>query len=174
MKKAPWRDSSKYYNDIVDDDLLQAARYFRDVQDNTPEKFASIANHCGIDLRTAEAWAQIGRTFGDLGIDEKRLSAIGWTKLQIVASYINRANCEELLTIAETSSAQDVALLMRGVQPAKGAKVVVLYLKAGQYKIFSQTVLAHGAKKIGSGLVNKERALISALSKIELPKQTPQ
>ncbi len=42
-------------------DFLQAASYFRKVQDETPEKFAAIAKHCGIDRRTAYYWAQQDR-----------------------------------------------------------------------------------------------------------------
>lgn len=164
MKKKPWQQLDKYYNDIIGDDFLQAAKYFRKLQDEAPEKFASVAKHCGIDRRTAYYWAQIDRTFEALGVDEMRLSRIGWTKLQIIAKHIDQENCESLLTIAETCSARDVALMMRGEKPVKGTRVVLLYLKPRQYKIFATTVLEHGAKKMGSGLVNKEAALIAALS----------
>ena len=38
MKKKPWQQFDKYYNDIVGDDFLQAAKYFRKLQDEAPEK----------------------------------------------------------------------------------------------------------------------------------------
>lgn len=84
----------------------------------------------------------------------------------MIAKHIDQENCENLLTIAETCSARDVALIMRGEKPAKGTRVILLYLKPRQYKIFATTVLAYGAKKIASGLVDKEAVLIAALSKI--------
>jgi len=166
MKKKPWHQLDEYYTDLIGDEFLQMARYFRKAQDETPEKFTSIADYCEVDRRTAYYLAQIDRTFSQFDISKLRLSQIGWTKLQIIAKYINQENCEELLTIAETSSAHDVALLMRGEKPVKGTRVVTLYLKAHQYKIFSQVVLAHGGSKSGNGLMNKEKALISALSKL--------
>jgi hypothetical protein len=135
MKKKPWQQLDKYYTDLIGDDFLQAARYFRKVQDETPEKFSSIAKYCGVGRRTAYYWAALDRVFDGLGVDEMRLSRIGWSKLQIIAKHIDQENCEELLTIAEASSAHDVALLMRGEKPVKGTRVVTLYLKARQYKI---------------------------------------
>jgi len=173
MKKKPWQQFDKYYTDLVGDEFLQKARYFRKVQDETPEQFLTIAKHCDVDRRTAYYLAQVDRTFSQFDIDEMRLSRIGWTKLQIVAKYINQENCEELLTLAETSSAHDVALLMRGEKPVKGTRVVTLYLKARQYKIFSKVILAHGGSKSGNGLNNKEIALTAALSKLCSEGQSP-
>ncbi|RUP07742.1 hypothetical protein [Hyphomicrobium sp.] len=166
MKKKPWQQFDKYYTDLIGDEFLMKARYFRKVQVETPEQFDSIAKYCEVDRRTAFYWAEIGRVFGELDVDEKRLSAIGWTKAQIIAKYISQDNCEELLTLAEASSAHDLALLMRGQKPVKGTRVVTLYLKPRQYKVFSKVILAHGGSKNGNGLVNKEAALTSALSKL--------
>lgn len=166
MKKKPWLQLDKFYNDLVGDEFLMKARYFRKVQVETPEQFESIAKYCDVDRRTAFYWAEIGRVFGELDVDEKRLSTIGWTKAQIIAKYINQDNCEELLTLAEASTAHDLVLLMRGEKPVKGTRVVTLYLRPRQYKIFSKVILAHGGSKNGNGLVNKEEALITALSKL--------
>jgi len=166
MKKRPWQKLDEYYYDLIEDEFLMKARYFRKVQDETPEKFASIAEQCGEDRRTAYYFAQIDRTFSQFDVDNKRLSRVGWTKLQLIAKHINQDNCEELLTIAEATSTHDLTLMMRGEKPVKGTRVVTLYLKARQYKIFSQAVLAHGGSKSGSGLANKETALIAALSKL--------
>lgn len=49
MKKKPWQQLDKYYNDIIGDDFLQAEKYFRKFQDEAPEKFALVTKHCGID-----------------------------------------------------------------------------------------------------------------------------
>lgn len=166
MKKTPWRQLDKFYTDLVDDEFFMKARYFRKVQLETPEQFEAIAKYCEVDRRTAYYWAEIGRVFGDLEVDEKRLSRIGWTKAKIIAKHINQDNCEELLVIAENSSAHDLTLLVRGEKPVKGTRVITLYLKASQYKVFSKAVLAHGGSKSGNGLVNKEAALTAALSKL--------
>ncbi|MBS0250972.1 MAG: hypothetical protein JSR78_07895 [Proteobacteria bacterium] len=174
MKKKPWQQLDKYYTDLIGDEFLMKARYFRKVQVETPEQFDSIAKHCEVERRTAYYWAEIGRAFGDLEVDEKRLSRIGWTKAQIIAKHINQDSCEELLTIAENSSAHDLALLVRGEKPVKGTRVITLYLKARQYKIFSQVILAHGGSKSGNGLVNKEAALTAALSKLPSAQLPPQ
>lgn len=52
-KEAPWQQLDKYYTDLIGDEFLMKARCFRKVQDETPEKFASITEHCDVDRRTA-------------------------------------------------------------------------------------------------------------------------
>jgi hypothetical protein len=77
IKKKPWQQLDKYFNDLDGDEFLMKARYFRKVQVETPEQFESIAKYYDVDRRTAFYWAEIGRAFGDLDVDEKRLSRIG-------------------------------------------------------------------------------------------------
>ena len=104
--------------------------------------------------------------FGDLNVDEKRLSRIGWTKVQIIAKHIDQDNCEELLTIAENSSAHDVALLMRGGEASQRHASGHSLPEGPPIQNLLSGDLAHGGSKSGNGLANKEFALVAALSKL--------
>lgn len=75
MKKKPWQQLDKYYNDIIGDDFLQAAKYFRKLQDEAPETFASVAKHCGIDRRTTSSNNALLMKFGPAGVRKLNVAA---------------------------------------------------------------------------------------------------
>jgi hypothetical protein len=107
--------------------------------------------------------ARIDRTFRELEVDDCRLAAIGWTKLKLLANYIDGKNCTFLLDIAEKSTVRELSLIVRHEVPLLGTRCITLYLTPDQYEVFADAVIAHGAVKIGSGLANKEQALTDAL-----------
>lgn len=143
--------------------FLDMAAHFRHVQDNAPELFPVIVKLSDVSLRKAYYLVSIDRTFSDLGVPRARLRAIGWSKLKMVIDLITTSNCEELLSMAETSTVREFGLLLRGREPKSGTRCVTLYFEPTQYQIFSAAILAHGGKKAGKGLENKEEALIEAL-----------
>ena len=152
--------------EMIGDHFLEAARYLREIQDEHPENFVSVARKLKIGRRKAYALARIDRHFHDLGIAPDRLRRIGWTKLQIIASRIDEVNHEELLDLAETHSAYELKKLMDGEEPDPDARCVVLYLAPDQYEIFQLAITAYGGVKSGKGLGDKEAALTEALAKL--------
>ncbi|MBY0560133.1 hypothetical protein [Hyphomicrobium sp.] len=148
----------------IGDDFLELAKWFREIQDEAPERFALEAKSSGVGLRKAYALAQIDRRIRPLDIGRELLGRIGWTKLQVVSNHINVKNFKELLALAESSSAHELAMTMRNQKPLAGTRCVALYLCPKQYKIFAAAVLANGGKKSGRGLIDKEEALTRALT----------
>lgn len=145
--------------------FIEAARYLRDAQEETPELFEEVVKLTGIGMRKAYYLAEIDRRFRKLGVDRNRLRAIGWTKLQIIGRHIDKINLEELLSLAETHTAYELNSLMRGEQPHPETRCVVHYFTPEQFEVFEKSVLANGGVKSGRGLLDKEEALAKALSK---------
>lgn len=157
-KKAEWAAN------WIGDGFLLAARRLREVQDENPHLFPVVAKFLNIGLRRAYYFARIDRTFRELEVDDDRLTAIGWTKLKLLADYVDGRNCEFLLETAEKSTVRELSLILRHEVPQAGTRCITLYLTPDQYEIFYEAVTANGAIKIGTGLANKEKALINALS----------
>ncbi len=149
---------------LVGHGFLLAARRLREVQDEKPQLFPVVAKFLNIGLRRAYYFARIDRTFRELEIDDDRLEKIGWSKLKLLADYIEGSNCKFLLDIAEKSTVRELSLILRHEVPLPGTRCVMLYLTPDQYNMFAEAVTAHGAVKVGSGLANKEQGLIGALS----------
>jgi hypothetical protein len=152
----------------TEDGFLLLAKRLREVQDKTPELFASVAGLCGIGLRKAFYLARIDRQFRTLGVDGNRLYAIGWSKLRLIGDCINGVNREQLLKLAETCTARELELKMRNVEPVDGTQCVNLYFEPAEYEVFAATILNHGGLKSGRGLTGQEKALIKALSSIKI------
>jgi hypothetical protein len=150
--------------DFAGNNFLEAARHFREVQDEAPELFGFVAQLSGISLRRAYALAAIHRTFYSLGIDHDYLRGLGWSKLQVIGPYITKANADHLLDLAEHHTVYELTRLMRSEKLHPGSRCVQLYFNPKQYDIFKKAILAHGGKASGRALINQEEALIRALS----------
>jgi len=92
------------------------------------------------------------------------LRKIGWTKLSLVAPHVDADNVLELLNMAEVLTAYELKMYLRGEMLAPDTRAVVVYLDKEQYAVFESAVLKAGAMKHAHGLVNKEAALIRALT----------
>lgn len=66
--------------------------------------------------------------------------------------------------MAELSTVRELKLFLKQQFPIPGTRSVLLYLEPDQYDVFEKVLLAHGAIKVGRGLIDKEQALIHALS----------
>jgi hypothetical protein len=147
------------------DNFIRIARHFRIIQEHTPERFAEVAKLVGISRRRAYYYAKVARVFD--GVDENRLCFIGWTKLKVIADHINNSNKDQLLDLAEDCTVRELEILMRNGMPIDGTRAVLLYLEPHDYELFEKAVLSFGGKKVGRGLIDKEEALIKALSSIK-------
>ena len=167
MSEKPLSFKVEYTIDWVGDSFLLLARRLRDVQDETPEMFASVAKLNGIGLRKAFYLARIDRQFRTLGVDENHLCAIGWSKLRLICDHITEASCKQLLQLAETSTVHELELKMRNEEPVDGTRCVTLYFEPAEYEIFAAAILSNGGLKSGRGLAGQEKALIKALASIK-------
>lgn len=150
--------------DMIGDHFLEAARYLREIQDEHPDDFVSVAKSLGIGVRKAYHLAQIDRSFHELGIAPDRLRKIGWTKLSHLAPHINADNAKELLGLAEAVTAHELKMQLRGHHVDPDTKAIVLYLDKMQYAVFEKALLTAGAIPHSRGLLNKEDALTKLLS----------
>ena len=96
------------------------------------------------------------------------LSAIGWTKAQIVARYLNTNNWSDLINCATTHTTRDLKLLMKGFEPLEKTKAVLLSLSPKDHKMLVEALRKHGATSSGNGLANKEVALMKIVAKLAL------
>jgi hypothetical protein len=153
---------------LKSDDVVDVARHLRQVLDERPDEFLTVAKQLGIARRKAYYYVEIDRAFARLKVDSRRLNRIGWTKLRLIAPHINARTCERLLKLAEENSTYGLARLINNDEGDPGTKVhaVLLYLSPEQYQVFRDVLEAHGAKATGSGLSAKEQALTRALRKL--------
>lgn len=149
--------------DMIGDHFLEAARYLREIQDQHPDDFASVAKKLRIGKRKAYHLTQIDRSFHNLGIAPDRLRQIGWTKLAALSSYVDADNVEELLILAEASTAHELKMRLRGNEFDPEGRTVVLQFDKAQYALFEQALLKTGAVQHSRGLLNKEEALTMLL-----------
>lgn len=149
--------------DLVGDHFLEAARYLREIQDAHPKEFVSVAKKLKVGRRKAYELVRIDRRFHDLGIAPDRLRQIGWTKLAHLASHVDADNVEKWLALAETITAHELKMLLRGKVIDPETRAVVLYLDKVQYDIFETALLTAGAIKDSGCLLNREAALTRLL-----------
>lgn len=150
--------------DVMGDHFLEVARHLHETQKNYPGVFRSVAKQLNIGIRKAFHLARISRTFDDLGVPIDRLRRIGWTKLAHLAPYVDAGNVDEWLTVAETATAYELKMLLRGHKVDPDTRAVVMYLDKSQYDVFEAALLTAGAIKQARSLLNKEEALIRLLS----------
>lgn len=177
MSPKNMKSTAEWTASFMGDSFLRIARYFRQIQDEDPDQFAIVAKLLGVSTRRAYDLARIDRVFRSHGADENRLSAIGWSKLRLIANRVDKNNLESLLDLAETHSVFELTRLMRDEPLVDGVRYVVLYFEPVQYKVFAEAVLANGGAKSGKGLVGKEAAviqLIKATAQLDQPNDNGQ
>ena len=154
-----------------DDRFLDFARALRRLRDYSNDLFHKLVRELGISQRKAYYLVDVAARTDGLAIPDKRLVAIGWTRLAIVAPHLTRDNAEELIGLAEANTARDLETLMRGEDPGGNERCVQLYLGARQYALYRDAILAHGGKAVGRGLVGQERALMRIIATLAPPRR---
>lgn len=114
----------------------------------------------GICRRTATYWMEIDKVYSGIGIPDWELADLGWTKLSIMAKRITPDNARYWLTVARSSSVQELRKHIRG--EGEKERTVVLRFRDVEYTSFVKSLLDHGASIHGARtLVNKEAAVLS-------------
>jgi hypothetical protein len=149
--------------EMIGADFLDAAHLLRQAQDAGAEIFMAVAAQAGIGPRKAYALATIDRSFRGLGIAKARLYKVGWTKLALLAPYVDKSNHKELLALAGQHTMQELRTILKGKPLPAAFRCMVLYFSPEDYIKVEAVLLQHGAIESGRGLAGKERALLAVL-----------
>jgi hypothetical protein len=68
--------------------------------------------------------------------------------------------------MAANANVPDLKRILKYESPLPDAHCVVMYFSEQDYALFTKIVVAYGGKKLARGLVDKELALMKALSKL--------
>jgi len=156
--------------------FLDLAALLRRLKADQPETFLSIVNLPKLGRRRAYYFLAIDEAFGGAPHLRPRLLAVGWTKLGLIARFVTADSLEALLQLAESHTVHELKLRLKGIAIKPGGRAVLLYLDADEFKLFRRALRRYGAKDGPRGLMNKETALVEALSKLagpEAPEKSP-
>ncbi len=145
--------------------FIQLAKELRELQEAKPDIFLKVAKMAGLSGRKAYALARISRQFDDLGVQEERLQAVGWTKLQVIGRYLSENNAEHLLQLAEGNTVHELESRLRGEPPVEDARVLVFYFSPEDFERLKAKLIKHGAIVSGKGLLKKEAAMMALIDK---------
>jgi hypothetical protein len=145
--------------------FLSVAKHLRELKDEHATHYDDITKLIGMDRGDAELLVRLDRTFRDLDIGENHMVAIGWPKLIVLVDHISSVNRQQLLELADKTSAKELASILG--QPPSGTRRMVLHLTQEQYRVLEEAILAHGGVRSArhpDELSGKEEALVKALA----------
>ncbi|AGK56301.1 hypothetical protein HYPDE_23073 [Hyphomicrobium denitrificans 1NES1] len=93
------------------------------------------------------------------------MAALGWPKLIVLIDHISLGNRQQLLELADKTTAKELASILEKRRP--WTKRIVLHLTEAQYHVLEQAILAYGGirdERDPYELAGKEEALVKALS----------
>jgi hypothetical protein len=108
---------------------------------------------------------RVGQLIETEKLSRAEAEEIGWTKLQIIARYIDALGAAsvpdfaDLAVLASKHKARDLPFALRGKRVVR-KKVVQFYLSMGGRALLNEALIQHGAKQTGKRLMGKEEALI--------------
>ena len=146
------------------DKILELARAVWQLLRDHPEKASAVLKAAKVSRRRAFYLAEVGQKFAPFMQYEKRLIAIGWTKLSKLADLVTPENIEELLLLAESKSVQALSNLTRGRDVSLNLRTVTLHLTPQQYRKYANAIVKNGGLKRGKQLLDQEVALMKILS----------
>lgn len=154
--------------DDFDNCFIELGKLLRQAQDEDRALFRKLIALPKLGRRKGYYLVQVHRAFDGYPIDPSVLVGVGWTKLSIIAPYVSATSIFELLDLAQTYNAHQLAAIMKGQNPVENARVVQLYLSPEQYQSYAHALIQYGgAKKKGNGLEGAEQALMTIIAKVE-------
>ena len=151
----------------VEDNFLDLGKTLRQLLDRDPDAFAQVWRKSNLGRRKAYCLVEVSRIYDPLAVARSRLKTIGWTKLQLLGKQIDKGNAQELLELAESSTAKQLEAQMKGEKPIDNTHCVLMYFTPKQYKALEEALVQNGGTRSGRGIVNKEEALLKALKKLK-------
>lgn len=153
----------------LDGNMMSAARMLRAVRDQRPNDLKDVAKKAGMSLRNAYILARVATVFDGRRVPDQRLQEIGSTKLDLLAGYVDEdaSNLEELLTLAERCSPQQLKTTLQGKSLGIKQSSMMLHLPEEEDQRFRSLLARFGATVKGKGLANKEGALIALMDALD-------
>lgn len=148
----------------VDNNLLELSITLWELQENNIYDVKEFWETSGLGKRKTYYLIDIGKAFYNIPVPPDRAKAIGWTKLKSIAPHVTASNWKDLLAQAEKYKSSDLDKVLRG-EPISEDEKVVLFRLPGEDKARLEALLVkHGATKSGSGLVDKEKAIMNLVA----------
>jgi len=165
------QNEQELYNKVVslssefNTQFLEIGRMLRVLNETNVDEFRRAAKNAGIGLRKAYYLINVIKAFEGYNIPDAILTRVGWTKLTVLQSHVNKHNVRELLAVAEEFTVKNLEAYLRGEDPNPDKHSVLMYLTRDQYELLADALIAHGARRSGRGLVDKEEALMRLLER---------
>jgi hypothetical protein len=135
--------------------------------DDGVEEFDSLRCTFGLGARRARYYVRVWQAFRHLDIEREALLAVGWTKLQMVADVVNPKNVRAWVAFLLGHSVQEVRMVLNGRVPLEKLHALMFYLPPADYEIVAGGLMMFGASHVSGALINKERALVSAMAHLQ-------
>ena len=160
------------FSKSIEQNFVTLADLLHELSLTDPEAFQSVLQSPTLKRRKGYYLAEIGKHVCNANVPKQilntSLSAIGWTKAQIIARHFNTHNWNDLIVCATTHTARDLKLLMKGIEPIAGVKTTLLSLSPEDHAMLVKALLKYGASPSGNGHANKETALMKMVAKLAL------
>jgi len=126
---------------------------------------AKLAYRTGCSVRTVHYAIGVYRLAQRFSLTPEQVTQLGWTKLAVVAtSNSGIATKSDLLALCQDRTVTQIRGVLRGKTGA--VKTVVFTLNKGQRAQLDDALVRFGATRYGGSIRDKERALMSILSKV--------
>lgn len=151
-------------------DFMTLGRRMKELEELDKALLAQFMKHAvGIrgHTRKARYLLSIVKAFDGLGVSDDKLRTVGWTKLGILAPYVDRTNVYDLIHKAKDRNVRQLGALLNDKPELTETKGVTLYFDSAQRPQFDKIIEEHGAlPQLGGGHTNREAALMKALAKL--------
>ena len=152
-------------------DFMTLGRLLKELEDQDKALLAQFLKHApGIRGRTRKAryLLAIVKAFEGLNISDDKLRKVGWTKLAVLAPYVNRTNAYDLLDKAKDKNVRQLVALVSNKAELADTTAVTLYFDSLQRPLFDKVIQKYGAiPQAGGGHTNREAALMKALAELK-------
>ena len=101
----------------ANDTFPELARCLANLYAQEPSFLPKFVTKSGMGKRKAYYLIDLGQRLKGIGVSDDRLRRVGWTKMQVCARHLTRANASDLLKQAEETSAEGLKIIVRGEPP---------------------------------------------------------
>ena len=161
-----------------DANFLQLAKLLRELHDTVidgnpsedPDAFLGCIKKAKIGKRKAYYLLEIDQIYGKMKVSKKQLSDVGWTKLSLLAKYVEQKSLDVWLAMAKKLTVEELKTFLAGKNPTP--HTVTLKFNKVDYDMVIGTLLVAGAYFSSGGyIVNKEVAVLKVcdLARKSLP-----
>lgn len=147
------------------DTFPELARCLADLYVQDPSFLPKFVTKSGMGKRKAYYLIELGQRLKGIGVSDARLRRVGWTKMQVCAGHLTRANVRDMLKQAEDTSAEGLKVIVRGECPRGKIHRVLLNFNSAEFRELKVAILANGGRPSSRGMAAKEAAIINIVRK---------